>query len=119
MRDNWLRERREQIGIETQEELATRLQLEGVNITRASVSHWENERNNPPLYDRGFRRVLAKVLKLSQPELLKLAGYEVAQSEFSEKAARAAFIMEQLSEADSDLALKILEQFLDREAQSA
>jgi transcriptional regulator with XRE-family HTH domain len=116
---NWLRKQRELVGIDTQEDLATKLQLEGINVTRASVSHWENERNNPPLDDPDFRKALARVLKVSQPELLKLAGYEVARLPHSEAAERGAFIIDQLPADEQDLAVKILEQFLDRRAARA
>jgi len=109
---NWLRERREAIGIDTVAELAAKLQLEGINISRAGVSHWENERNDPPLKDPNFQRALGRVLKLSETELLKLAGYPTEPSSYSEQAERAAYIVDQLPDERRDLALKLLEQFL-------
>jgi transcriptional regulator with XRE-family HTH domain len=110
---DWLRKRREEVGLETQEDLATQLQLEGVTTTRASVSHWENGRNKPPLDEPIFRAALAKVLRLSQPELLRLAGYEVVRSAHSESGERAAHILDQLPAEKQQLALKVLEQFLE------
>lgn len=107
---NWLRKRREQVGLETQEDLASQLQLEGVTITRASISHWENSRNKPPLDDPQFREALAKVLRLSQPELLKLAGYEVSKTRYSDAAERAAIIVDELPPEKQDLAIRLLEQ---------
>lgn len=116
MKNNWLKQRRELVGIETQDEFALRLQLEGINISRAAISHWENGRNDPPLDDPEFRAVLARILKLSPVEILRLAGYEVMTPPHTSEAERAAFILDQLTnERDRQLALAILEQFLERQ----
>lgn len=109
---NWLRKRREQIGIHSQEEFARLMQLEGANVARASVSHWELDRFKPPLNDPDFRKALAKVLKVSQPELLRIAGYEVTLGSHSEAAERAADIVDQLEPDKRELAVRLLEQFL-------
>lgn len=107
---NWLRKRRGQVGLETQEDLAAQLQLEGIVITRASISHWENGRNKPPLDQPEFRAALAKVLRLTQPELLRLAGYEVSKARHSDAAERAANIVDELPPEKQDLAIRLLEQ---------
>ena len=108
---NWLRQLREHVGLDTQEELAAQLQLEGFSFTRAAVSHWENGRYNPPLNDAEFRKALAKVLKVSQSELLRLAGFEVEKGDHSEAGEKAAHLIDKLPPDKQDLALKILEQF--------
>lgn len=115
MTKNWIKRRREQLDI-NQEELATRLQLSGFAVTRASVSHWEVGRNQPPFDDAQFRQALANALKLSVPEMLHLAGYEVAEEDQSDDELRAVSIMKQLTPARRKLAVGILEQLL-REGQ--
>lgn len=105
----WLRERRKQIGILTLEELATLIQLEGIQLSPSSLSHYENERRGIPLEDDRFRSVLAKVLKLSEPELLSLAGYKTV-SKHTEDGERAASIVDRLPPSKRTLAIKLLEQ---------
>lgn len=113
---NWLRERREQLGL-NQEELAAQLQIEGVErVTRVSISNWETGRHKPPLNNPYFRMALAKVLKMSVKEILKLSGFEI-QNAHTDEAERAAYIVDQLSDKDRSLVLKILEQFLEQESQ--
>lgn len=107
---NWLKQRREEIGIKTQEELARRLQLEGFSIGRASISHWENDRYHPPLEDPLFRKVLAVVLRLTEPELLRRAGYETVRTKRTAEAEIGADIIDQLPPEKRDLALRLLEQ---------
>jgi len=109
---NWLRFSREKVGIRTQDELATLLQLEGINVTRATVSHWENGRNNPPLENPDFRRVMSKLLKVSRADLLTMAGYEVARTDHTRAAQRAADILDQLDEDTQENVLKMLEALL-------
>lgn len=107
----WIKKRRQQLGIETQEELATRLQLAGFPITRSAVSHWENGRYSPPFEDPEFRRAFSQVMRLPEAEIVRLAGYGVS-AQYSPEAERAAFIVEQLPSEQRQLALKILEQML-------
>lgn len=106
---NWLRTRREYVGIHTQEEFARLLQLSGLSISRAAISHWENGRYDIPLKDVRIRSILAKVLKLSEPELLSLAGYETLSSH-SAAGERAAAIVDRLPAHKQELAIKLLEQ---------
>lgn len=105
---NWLRDRRKQVGIETVDDLAVQLQLAGYNIGRSAVSHWENERSKPPLKDIELRRALATVLKLSEPELLRMAGYEIIANH-TEAGERAAHIVDELPPEKQDIILKMLE----------
>jgi transcriptional regulator with XRE-family HTH domain len=113
MKAKWLRERRKELNI-SQEELAARLQIEGVDFTAGTISHWENGRYNPPLEDPEFRHALAVSLRLSIRSLLSLAGYEVVEQSRTEAGERAAFIMDQLPPDKQNLALGILEKFLDQ-----
>ena len=111
MMENWIKARRERLGI-NQEELATRLQLNGFTYTRASISHWEVGRNQPPLEDPEFRQVLATALKLSVIEMLQMAGYEIADDDQTTDELRVVSIMKQLTPARRKLAVGILEQLL-------
>lgn len=110
MQSNWLKIRREKVGL-TQEELAAQLQLEGFEITRGAISQWENNGYKPPLKKPEFRKALAKILKTTPSGLLKMAGYETAD-EYSEVAQQAADIVDQLSPDKQAMALGILEQIL-------
>lgn len=105
----WLRDRRKQIGILTLEELAAMIQLEGFQVSPSALSHYENGRRNVPLDDETFRYVLAKVLKLSEPELLSLAGYKTV-NKHTEDGERAASIVDRLPPSKRSLAIKLLEQ---------
>lgn len=107
MNTDWLRSRRIELGL-NQEELAARLQVSGFSATRASISHWEKGRHEPPLDDPNFRQSMAKALKLSVTEMLSMAGYEVSQPIQSENARRAAAIVERLPGDAQDVALDLL-----------
>lgn len=107
---NWLSERRKALNI-SQEDLVTLLREFDIEVSRSSVSHWESGRYNVPLDDSRFRRALANALKMTIPEMLTLAGYEI-DHEYSSDAMRAADIVEQLEQGQRLLALGILEQFL-------
>ncbi len=107
MTADWLRKRRIELDL-NQEELAARLQVSGFSASRASISHWENGRHEPPLDDAAFRQSMARALKLSVTEMLEIAGYEVTQPVQSENARRAAAIIERLPEDAQDVALDLL-----------
>lgn len=110
MGNNWLKYKREKVGL-NQEELAAQLQLVGFEFTRGTISHWETDRHKPPLENPEFRKALAKILKTTPSSLLKIAGYEIT-TEFSEVAQHAAEIVDQLTPDKQTLALGILEQIL-------
>jgi len=112
MKTNWLRTKRKEIHL-SQEELAAKLQVKGYDVTAGAISHWENERYNAPLEDPGFRKALAEILRIDAKTLLMIAGYEVSEIEHTDAAKRAAFIVDQLSPDKRDLALGILEKFLE------
>lgn len=104
---NWIRQRRQELRI-SQAEVARQLQLEGQTVSDAAVSHWENERYNPPIEDDDFRKALGRVLKLNEAELLMRAGYSVA-TRHTEEAERAAHIIDRLPQDKRELAIKLLE----------
>jgi transcriptional regulator with XRE-family HTH domain len=106
-----MKERREELGL-SQDDLAARLQSAGLNVSRASISHWEMGRYDAPLHDADFRRALATALRLKPRVMLLMAGYEVEDDPHSEAAERAAYIIDQLPPEKQRLALGILEQFL-------
>ena len=107
---NWLRQRREELGL-TQDELTARLQTEGLDISRSTLSHWEVGRFKPPLGDKASRDSLARALRMSVKEMLKRSGYDVTL-ERSEAAERAAYLVDQMDEDMQDKAVRILETLL-------
>lgn len=107
MRDNWIKRRRTELDL-NQDDLAARLEIAGFSATRGSISHWENERYQPPLDDPNFRQAMAKALKLNVPEMLAMAGYEVRINPQSDAAKRGAAIIDRLPEDARNLALDYL-----------
>lgn len=105
---SWLRQRRDEIGLKTQGELAMRLQRDGYSVTRATISHWENDRYAIPLDDPRTRQTLARVLKLTEPELLARAGYDISTNH-TPQGERAAAIIDSLPESDRERALRVIE----------
>lgn len=77
MAQDWLINRREHLRL-SQDDIAAALQREGFNFTRATISHWEMGRHNPPFNDPEFTRVLASVLKMTVLEVLQELGYKLA-----------------------------------------
>lgn len=104
---NWLKQRRNELKL-TLDDLAARLQVEGVSISSGAISHWENNRHLPPLDDMEFRQALANALKIDVSTLLKMAGYEVAQKH-TDTGEKAAFLVDKLPPEKQRLALNILE----------
>jgi transcriptional regulator with XRE-family HTH domain len=107
MAADWLRKRRLELDL-NQGELAARLATAGFSTVRASISNWENGRHDPPLDDPNFRQAASKALRLSEAEILQMAGYQVTPAIQSEKARRAASIVERLPEDAQDVALDLL-----------
>lgn len=73
MNGKWIKERREQLGL-NQEQLAARLQLHGLDVTRATVSHWETGRHHSPLDEVSALKALADALEVSLDVLLAEVG---------------------------------------------
>jgi len=71
-----LKKRRIDLGL-TQEDFANRLLELGLEVTRASVSHWERGRHPLPLNDPASRNALAKALEMPVKDLLEMCGYEI------------------------------------------
>lgn len=107
----WLRDRREELRL-TLDDVAERLQLEGVSYTAASVGHWETGRRKMPLKDSEFVNALAIVLKMDAATVLRMSGLPV-QSHFSDEAERIAALVDKLTGKDRRRVLKIVEAFLD------
>ncbi len=108
MKTNWLRARREELHL-SQEELSARLQVAGLNISRATVSHWETERYNIPLDNPELRHVLANILRMNIADMLLAAGYEISEGKRSPAARRAADIVDHLPPDAQGLALDYLQ----------
>lgn len=113
--DDWFRRFREKVGL-SQDEVTARLQLSGFDCSRATISHWETGRVSIPLGDRDLRWALANVFRVSVPDLLKAAGYEIELGG-TEWSRRAAWVVDQLPEADRDFALEMLERLLEKSHQ--
>lgn len=111
MKTDWIKRKREELHL-SQDELAAQLQVEGYDVSRAAVSHWENGKYNPPLDNPEFVRSIARILKMSVNGVLIEAGYPIQLDDFSEAARRAADIVNQLPSTKQSLALGILEQLL-------
>ena len=107
---NWLKQRREELGL-TQDEMIARMQVEGVKVSRSALSTWENDVYNPPLQDEQARGGIARALKLSVKEVMKRSGYDVTELH-SSAAERAAHIVDQLDEETQNKVVKMLEALL-------
>jgi transcriptional regulator with XRE-family HTH domain len=83
-----LKKRRIDLGL-TQEDFADRLLELGLDVTRASVSHWERGRHPLPLNDAASRNAIAKALEMPVKDLLEMCGYEIQSDLLDEINARA------------------------------
>ncbi len=116
---NWLRKRRKELGL-SQGDLAQKLQLDGVDISRSAISHWETGRHNIPLEREEVRKSLAGILKMDVEQILSLSGYEL-HKERSFKSNKIASIVDHLPEEDQDLILEyalMIERRHDRRGES-
>ncbi|MBK9745783.1 MAG: helix-turn-helix transcriptional regulator [Chloroflexi bacterium] len=111
---HWLSVRRRELGI-SQDELAVRLQIAGLDFVRSTISNWERGRANPPLDDPEFRRVLANVLELTLDDLLQRGGYIVKQEEVPEDEVRLVVIYRQLSKQEKQFLLNMAVEILKKE----
>ena len=103
----WLKERRKSLGL-SQEELAAKLQLLGMDATAAAVSHWETKRYRPPLATEHDRAIIAQALQMSISEMLYLAGY-VTDTDHTPEATRAAEIIDRMTPSQRQMAVDVLE----------
>jgi len=106
---NWLRERRKALGL-SQEELSTRLQLAGFNVSRSTISHLETGRDTLQIDDPELISAFAKVLRLSTKTILEYTGYKLTLDKLSDDALRAVELIEHMSPARRQTALLLLEQ---------
>jgi len=110
MTANWIRTRRQQLRL-SQEQLATRLQIEGIDIQRAAISHWETGRHSPRVDDPKLVEALARVLQMTVREVLEsIKGYQIDTTPHTRAGQRAAYIVDRLSPDKQALALGILEE---------
>lgn len=109
---NFIKKRREELDI-TQNELVARLQAEGIEVTRPTISNWERGEAPVPLHRTDIRRALATALRMSERDLLDEMDYQVDKNAHSSEAERAAYIMDRLPKEKRNLALGILEKFLE------
>lgn len=75
----WLKDRRLELRL-SQEDMLARLQLEGLDISRSMISHWENGRYNLPLSDVHAMRAIARTLQVSVADLLIAMGYDTTEA---------------------------------------
>lgn len=108
MNYQWMQERRKELRL-SQEELANRLQAEGWDISRSSVSAWEQGYNNPPVDKEGFLTVLSTVFKMSVPEILAAFGYQTSVEATSPEIIRATELMRKLPSNAQKEALEHIE----------
>lgn len=109
MSKNWVKNRREIVGI-SQEELAARLQRSGFDISRATVGHWEQDKYLPPLGNPQFCKTMADILLVSVKDLLAMAGYDLAEKQHSLEAERVAYLVDQLPPDKRNLAVRLVEE---------
>jgi transcriptional regulator with XRE-family HTH domain len=107
MMPDLLRRRREQLGL-SQGELASKLQDAGLEITRATVSHWETGRHPSPFDSVSAISALAEILGISLTDLFKTATYELAAEGLSEAARAAALTVDRLTPEGQQIALQQL-----------
>lgn len=105
---NWIKQRRKELGI-SQEELAEKLQLLGVDVSRASIGHWETGHAKPPLEQPQFVAALSKAMNLDINTVLSRSGYSIV-SKHTNTAERIASIVDELPEEKQELALRLVEQ---------
>lgn len=113
----FLKARRQELRI-SQADLATRLTLRGQDTTKASIGHWETDRNQPPLKDPEFRLALASALEIDVNQMMAILGFVVTEDDRSKEARRAADIIDRLPSEARSLALDYLAMLEDRYARS-
>jgi transcriptional regulator with XRE-family HTH domain len=106
---SWITQRRHDLGI-SQEELATRLYNKGIDVTRATVSHWEKGRYRPPFDNPAFTEALADALDMDVRTILNRLGYKF--SDGNNPADKAAAIVDAMPPERQKTALILLEQLL-------
>jgi hypothetical protein len=95
--------------------LASKLQDAGLEITRATVSHWETGRHPSPLDSVSAISILAEILEISLADLFKTATHELSSDGLSEAARTAALVVDRLTPEGQEIALqqlKALEAYL-------
>ena len=92
----WLKARRDELRL-SQDDLAARLQISGLDVSRAAVSHWETGRDKPPIDNRKSLAAIARALEMLPAEVLLLAGESEEQNGvYSDAAKHGALIIDRL-----------------------
>jgi transcriptional regulator with XRE-family HTH domain len=71
----YLRARREMLGLTQEDVLAFLVQRGLKKYTHTSLIHWEKDRAMPPIYDPKFVRAIAEILGATDKEILRAAGF--------------------------------------------
>ncbi len=104
---DWIARRRRDLGL-NQGDLADRLNNNGINVTRGTVSHWEKGRYKPPFDDPIFTEAMAKSLEMDVRTILHRLGYQL--SDGSSVIERAVALIDAMPPDRQKTALVILEQ---------
>ena len=104
----WLKARRKELRI-TQEELALLLQVNGIDVSRATISHWELGLKRPPIDDPRVVNALARSLKMSVPLILRLSGFDL-DTAHTESGEMAAALVDSLPPEKQRLAIRLIEE---------
>lgn len=103
----WLRIRRQELKL-SQDDLVTRLQADGLDVSRAALSAWEIGRAPSPLDDVRKIKILANALEVDVSVLLEIADIEIESAHQSESARRGAMIIDRMSPANQKAAVEVL-----------
>jgi DNA-binding XRE family transcriptional regulator len=103
----WITERRKELDI-NQDDLANRLRPYGINVTRATISHWEKGRYKPPFDEPTFTEAMANALEMDVRSVLINLGYNFVEHP-AETVEKAVSIIERMSPDRQKRALQMLE----------
>lgn len=106
--EHWLRTMREEVGL-TQDDIAARLQLEGLKFGRSAISNWESGRTPVPLKDPEFVQLLASILKTTENKIMLAAGYRLTTKNHTQISERIANIVDDLPPDKQQMALRVIQ----------
>ena len=111
--ENFIRKRMDELGLSLSD-VERELNLRGYKVTRAAIGHWASDNpktmRKPPLKDPSFIEAFATALKVSDTELLEMAGLVRHASDTSKIANEIADIVKHLPIEQQKLALKLVKQ---------
>ena len=88
--------------------MVERLQVAGLNVTRAAVSHWETGRNPSPLDNARDILILAEVLHINLQDILGVLVEDTTARNYSDVTRTAARLIEELPPDAQQTALEQL-----------